>query len=105
MKSWLPYDESSHFPLENIPFGAFLNPRENKVHCCTRIGDHIIDLSILEHERLFDGPVFSYMDHHVFCEETLNKFMAHGKKGRIEARESIQKLFSADGDGASKITD
>ena len=89
MKSWLQYDSATHFPLENIPFGAFLNPKEEKVHCCTRIGDHVIDLSILEHERFFEGPIFSKMDHHVFCEENLNKFMALGKNARIEARQSI----------------
>ncbi len=48
LKSFLPYDATHHFPLENIPFGTFVNPKLNKVHCCTRIGDYVIDLSELE---------------------------------------------------------
>ena len=39
LRSWIQYDENCEFPLENIPFGAFVNPRTNEVHCCTRIGD------------------------------------------------------------------
>jgi fumarylacetoacetase len=89
MKSWIKYEEGSHFPLENIPFGAFTNPTLNKVHCCTRIGDQVIDLSILEHERLFSGPLFSVLSHHVFCESNLNKFMELGKDYRIEARSTL----------------
>ena len=89
MKSWIEYDSDCHFPLENIPFGAFLNPVEKEVRCCTRIGDKVIDLSKLEHDRLFDGPIFTNMDHHVFCEGNLNKFMKLGKEARIEARESL----------------
>ena len=58
---------ADHFPMENIPFGVFFNKQANKAHCCTRIGNKIIDLAVLEHERMFDGPLFAGVDHHVFC--------------------------------------
>lgn len=48
MKSWISYDANNCFPLENIPFGAFMNPTTQKVNCCTRIGDFVIDLANLE---------------------------------------------------------
>jgi len=102
LKSWISYDEANHFPLENIPFGAFLDPKENKKACCTRIGDKVIDLSVLEHERLFDGPLFTNLDRHVFCEENLNKFMELGSAYRKEARESLQKIFA---DGSSILSE
>jgi len=95
MKSWIAYDASAHFPMENIPFGAFMNPTTNKVECCTRIGDKVISLNALEHERLFTGPIFSAMAKHIFCEENLNAFAALGPAARIEARETIQTLFKA----------
>lgn len=58
LKSWIVYGDNSHFPLENIPFGAFKNPRSGKVVCCTRIANTLVDLSVLEHERLLsEGPV------------------------------------------------
>ena len=102
LKSWITYDADDHFPLENIPFGVFVNPTTGKPSCCTRIGGTIIDLAVLEHERLFDGPIFSVMDHHVFCEDTLNEFMAEGKDARIEARQTLQSLFA---EGSTKLKD
>ena len=90
LKSWIPYDENHHFPLENIPFGCF-HSASGKIHCCTRIGDSIIDLAALFPK--FDGPLFKTLTENVFDSDTLNKFMALGKDFRIEARETIQKLF------------
>jgi len=89
LKSCIDYNEDCHFPLENIPFGAFNNDLEKQVHCCTRIGDFVIDLAVIEHERLFDGPLFSVLDKHIFCSKNLNDFMSLGKDYRIEARESL----------------
>jgi fumarylacetoacetase len=97
LKSWIGYDEHTHFPLENIPFGVFTNPKSGHVRCCTRIGDFVIDLSELEHDRVFDGPLFSSLSEHVFCESTLNKFAALGKAYRLEIRASLQKIFGTEG--------
>jgi fumarylacetoacetase len=98
LKSWIPYDAKSQFPLENIPFGVFVNPKTQKARCCTRIGDTIIDLSELEHARLFDGPLFTVANDHYFCEDTLNKFAALGKAFRVEARATLQRIFGVDGE-------
>ena len=47
-------------------------------------------MSIIEHERLLsEGPVMMNVDHHVMCEETLNKFMALGKEAKLEVRAAI----------------
>ena len=97
LKSWIPYDAKSQFPLENIPFGVFVNPKTQKARCCTRIGDTIVDLAELEHARLFDGPLFTVANDHYFCEDTLNKFAALGKAYRVEARLTLHKIFGVDG--------
>jgi len=89
LKSWIPYAADTQFPLENIPFGIFVNPKTNKAVGCTRIGDKIVDLEQLEHERLFSGPLFSVTKDHYFCNDTLNKFAGAGKAMRIELRESL----------------
>lgn len=94
LKSIIPYDEHNHFPLENIPFGAFVNPKTNETHCCTRIGDLVIDLAVLNSK--FDGPLFSKLEENVFKHQHLNKFMELGKDHWHEARVTIQKLFSQD---------
>ena len=44
--------ESKGYSLENIPFGVFIS--EGEKHCCTRIGDMVIDLAVLEGKGVFD---------------------------------------------------
>lgn len=103
LRSWIEYGPECEFPLENIPFGAFLNPTVNQVHCCTRIGNMVIDLSILEHERLLsEGPIMHNVDHHVFCETTLNKFMELGKGAKLEVRAALQSIFA---EGSTKLSE
>jgi hypothetical protein len=55
LQSFIAYDEQNHFPLENIPFGVV--KCQHGAHCCTRIGDHVIDLAVIFDK--FTGPNFS----------------------------------------------
>jgi fumarylacetoacetase len=43
------------------------------------------------------------LDHHVFCEPTLNKFIELGPEYRREARETIQALFAKDAPLSQKV--
>ena len=56
LKSFIPYDENHHFPLENIPFGMY-HAKDGQKHACTRIGDKLIDLAVLFPK--FDGEHFA----------------------------------------------
>ena len=48
LKSFIEYSAEHHFPLENIPFGVFHDDTQGgKLQCCTRIGDHLINLAKL----------------------------------------------------------
>lgn len=100
LKSFVAYTSEHHFPLENIPYGAFLNPETNEVHCCTRIGDHVVDLSILHELGFFGGDHLK--DNNVFKHEHLNNFMELGKQAWSEARKSIQEAFA---EGSSLASD
>jgi fumarylacetoacetase len=80
LQSFIEYSEDNHFPLENIPFGVF--KCSNGVHCCTRIGDYVIDLAAIFSK--FEGQLFK--GHNFFAEPNLNSFAAMGKEARIEAR-------------------
>lgn len=42
----------------------------------------------------FNGPLFLTLKENVFDSETLNKFAALGKDFRLEARDTIQKMFT-----------
>lgn len=106
LQSNIEYSPENHFPLENIPFGAFLNLEDGKsVHVCTRIGDSVIDLAVLEQYGLFDGPLFSTLTKkNIFNQSTINQFIALGKDFWHEARVTIQKLFTKGDDRLSNIS-
>ena len=93
LKSFIEYDENHHFPLENIPFGTFIG-KDKQIHCCTRIGDYIIDLAVIESKGLFNGEHFSALQKKdIFSQPYLNDFMSLGKPYWHEARVTIQNLF------------
>jgi fumarylacetoacetase len=95
LQSNVPYAPDHHFPLENIPFGVFQNPSDNKpLHCCTRIGDLVIDLAVLFAHGVFNGPHFSQLKSNPFNHSSLNEFIALGKEIWHEARTTIQALFT-----------
>jgi fumarylacetoacetase len=91
-QSWYQYEEATHFPLENIPFGVY-KTATGEAHCCSRVGEFIVDLAGLF--PLFQGENFASLNgDNVFNSETLNKFAALGTDFRIEARQTIQNLFT-----------
>ena len=92
LKSFVEYTSEHHFPLENIPFGTFKNPDLSETHCCTRVGDFIVDLSVLHELGYFSGEHLE--DKNVFKNEFLNDFMALGREAWVEARETLQALFA-----------
>ena len=56
MSPWpLAVPTNSHFSLSNIPFGVVSRRQGGATPlCATRIGDHVVDLSVLEAEGLLD---------------------------------------------------
>ena len=99
LSSFIPYDASTHFPLENLPYGVFVNPLTKESNCCTRVADTIVDLAALEAAGLFAGAAFTAAvagKKPLFAQPTLNAFMSHGKELWHEVRVTLQQLFSKD---------
>ena len=87
--SWLHVDKNSDFPIQNIPFGVFLT-RDDIVTIGTRIGDTAIDLGALHQLGYFDGiPLADDM----FLQDTLNDFIADGRKAWRLVRNRIADIF------------
>ena len=84
---------SSDFSLNNLPLGVFTNhPLVARPRCCTRLGDIIVDLAVLEEAALFqDIPGLSAQ---VFCQETLNAFLAHPRPVWIAVRKRLTEVLS-----------
>ena len=72
-RSWVDVPAGSDFPIQNLPFGAF-RPRGGSPRIGVAIGQHVLDLSVLEKFGFFSGPVLR--QHHVFEQPVLNAFLA-----------------------------
>ncbi|MCF6349105.1 MAG: fumarylacetoacetase [Flavobacteriaceae bacterium] len=88
-KTWLKVDENSDFPIQNIPFGVFLT-RDDIITIGTRIGDYAIDLGAL-HQLGYFSEIPLTDD--IFLQDTLNDFIADGRKTWRLVRNRIAELF------------
>lgn len=93
LRSFIPVSTDSHFPIQNLPYGAY-RTKNGETHLCSALGDHIIDLFVLDEEGFFDGPELH--DQFAFQDSTLNYFMSLGKAAWMEARQTLQHLLSED---------
>lgn len=92
MKSFIPVDKDSDFPLENIPFGIAQNG-EN-IFPATRVGNSVIDLSVLADFGYFDH--LDIDDLSVFYQPFLNDFIALGKSKTAAVRSFLQEILSVE---------
>jgi fumarylacetoacetase len=92
--SWLHVDKNSDFPIQNIPFGVFLT-RDDIITIGTRIGDTAIDLGALHQLGYFDGIPLT---DDIFLQDTLNDFIADGRKTWRAVRNRIAKIFDSNND-------
>ena len=98
-RSWIPVDAASDFPIQNLPFGAFLC--QGEPHLGVAIGEHILDLHALAAKGLLDGA----------CERTtlqaasLNPFLAAGRATWRAVRERLFDLLREGGDDALRARD
>ncbi|MGG8496739.1 fumarylacetoacetase [Tenacibaculum sp. TC6] len=91
-KSWLTVSENSDFPIQNIPFGVFLT-KDDIITIGTRIGDYAIDLGALHQLGYFEGIPLT---DDIFLQDTLNDFIADGRKTWRLVRNRIADIFDAE---------
>ncbi|MGB3079783.1 MAG: fumarylacetoacetase [Saprospiraceae bacterium] len=92
MNSWFPIPSNSDFSIHNIPFGIG-TIADGRHFACTRIGDHVLNLSALASTGFFKGLV---SDESVFDKPVLNDFIQLGKPVTNEVRQRIQNALSDD---------
>ncbi|MCS6796377.1 MAG: fumarylacetoacetase [Raineya sp.] len=90
LSSWIKVPKNSDFPIQNIPFGIF-SYQGGTPRACTRIGDTVIDLSVLVEQGYFDK--LRLPDASVFHAEKLNDFIALGKPFWRKIRNHLSTLF------------
>src|SRR5947209_4992135 len=93
LRSFIDIPGDSHFPLENLPFGVF-KPGDGAARVGVALGEHIVDLGMLEAEGYFAGPEFR--ERELFSCGSLNKFLALGRPAWRKARAILQHLLAAE---------
>ena len=97
-RCWLEIPDEHPFGIANLPYGVFDRPDADKARCGVRIGEHVLDLRVLEHEGLLDGTLPA--GEHIFCKPALNAFLALGREHWRAVRTRITELLS---DRGSKL--
>src|SRR5262249_11110900 len=85
LRSFVPVAPESHFPIQNLPYGVFRIPEEERVRIGgyslalderrvgVAIGDFVLDLALLEGWGLLADPALG--DRPVFRQQSLNAFL------------------------------
>jgi fumarylacetoacetase len=94
LKSWVSSanEPSTDFPIQNLPFGVFTDKRNPSARVGVAIGDHILDLSVLEQMHLLEPAP----GNPVFDRSSLNAFIGLGRDTWKRTRARISSLLSAD---------
>ncbi len=97
LTSFIDIATDSDFSIHNLPYGIFSETKDatgnNNRRAGVAIGEHVLDLSVLEAEGLLSLAGGSYFD-----QPTLNAFIDSGRDNWTKARTTIQTLLSADND-------
>ncbi|MCG8689271.1 MAG: fumarylacetoacetase [Desulfobacterales bacterium] len=87
-RSFIEYDANHHFPIQNLPYGII--EYHGRKRAGIRIGDYVLDLSILEKLEFFPGLSG------VFNQPSLNRFLSLGKTEWEKVRRTVTDLLDAE---------
>jgi fumarylacetoacetase len=91
LRSFIPVDASSDFPIQNLPYGVFSAKDGLAPRVGVAIGDYVLDLWELEQDSRLDVGELG-----VFAGSNLNSFMALGPKVWSRTRARISELLRHD---------
>ena len=94
LSSFLDVDADHPFPIQNLPYGVFIPPDTTVPRIGVAIGDHVLDLAVLNEEGLLDAPDLRNV--RPFAQSTLNEFMGLGATAWAAVRKRLQSLLRAD---------
>jgi fumarylacetoacetase len=91
LRSFIPVDAASDFPIQNLPYGVFSTKDGLAPRVGVAIGDYVLDLWQLVQDCRID-----VVEPGVFSAPTLNPFMALGPKAWSRTRARISELLRHD---------
>jgi fumarylacetoacetase len=87
LRSWVPIPEHSDFPIQNLPLGVI--KRNEEFHLATRIGDHVLDLAVLNDSGLLGVDFVNTL----FRNEFINDCISLGREMNRDLRNRISRLL------------
>jgi fumarylacetoacetase len=94
LHSWLPVPPESHFPIQNLPYGIFRRLAGGSATLGVAIGEHVVDLAVLEDAGLLHVPLLRGKK--AFATDKLNAFLAAGQTVWSDTRMQVSRLLRAD---------
>jgi len=91
--SFVEVAPDSHFSLQNLPCGIFSTSRDARARAGVAIGEHVLDLAVLEEAGLL---AVAPQGRRVFDAAALNAFIALGRPAWSRARARIGELLRQD---------
>src|SRR5437899_1073203 len=91
LRSFVPVPPDSHFPIQNLPYGAFRRRSGGPPALGVAIGEQVLDLTALEEAGLLDTP--HLRGRRAFATGKLNTFLSLGRPTWDEARALIRQLL------------
>lgn len=92
LKSWVSYDDTTDFPIQNLPFGIGHRAGE-KPRPLSAIGNFAVDLAALEQMGVLDIPG---VDGSIFHADVLNDLISTGKKTWSAIRQRLSEVLRED---------
>jgi fumarylacetoacetase len=94
LRSWVPVPAQCDFPIQSLPLGIFRPRQGGDARAGVAIGEHVLDLSVLESFGFFNGPLLRH--ERVFSQPVLNAFLALGAAAWSETRTTVSQLLRAE---------
>ncbi len=91
LKSWVEIKPGSDFPIQNLPFGIFKTETNNEPRIGVAIGEFIVDMNVAAGLGATDGIDLPF---NIFLKNSLNDFIALGKKTTNQVREQLSDFLS-----------
>lgn len=92
-RSFIDVPCDSDFPIQNLPYGAFVPKQGGAARIGVAIGDFVLDLSVLADAGLLGGDAQSKR---YFSDPVLNRFMQQGRQTWRAVRGRLTHLLSTD---------
>lgn len=96
--SWIPYESTSNFPIQNLPYGIFAEKRaEHNRRVGVAIGEYVLDLAAVAKYGMFKSEKEPLLFDPVECfqQPALNTFMSKGKLVWQQARSIISTFYNS----------